>query len=192
MKTVLIVEDEKMIRQGIKTMVQRSGIPVEIIMECNNGQMALEILQNQQVDVMFTDIRMPKMDGIELVSQIQKLPAKPLVVVISGYDDFSYAVEMLTGYFSWWIELSLKIKLRKTSRTILPLTITRLSLKKISTIGGKRRLSFPPYKRLCSTISTSVSLSLPIFHLSLPMKVIVPSTETAVPYSSIFSAISWD
>ena len=41
MKTVLIVEDEKMIRQGIKTMVQRSGIPVEIIMECNNGQMAL-------------------------------------------------------------------------------------------------------------------------------------------------------
>ena len=95
MKTVLIVEDEKMIRQGIKTMVQRSGIPVEIIMECNNGQMALEILQNQQVDVMFTDIRMPKMDGIELVSQIQKLPAKPLVVVISGYDDFSYAVEML-------------------------------------------------------------------------------------------------
>lgn len=95
MKTVLIVEDEKMIRQGIKTMVQRSGVPVEIIMECNNGQMALEILKNQEVDVMFTDIRMPKMDGIELVTAIQELPGKPLTVVISGYDDFSYAVEML-------------------------------------------------------------------------------------------------
>lgn len=95
MKTVLIVEDEKMIRQGIKTMIQRSGVPVEIIMECNNGMMALEILKNQDVDVMFTDIRMPKMDGIELVTAIQDLPHKPLVAVISGYDDFSYAVEML-------------------------------------------------------------------------------------------------
>ena len=68
MNTVLIVEDEKMIRQGIKIMVQRSGVPVNVIIECSNGQTALEILQNQEVDVMFTDIRMPKMDGIELVA----------------------------------------------------------------------------------------------------------------------------
>ena len=42
MKTVLIVEDEKMIRQGIKTMIMRSGVPIETIMECNNGETALE------------------------------------------------------------------------------------------------------------------------------------------------------
>lgn len=95
MRTVLIVEDEKMIRQGIRAMIQRSGVPVETIMECNNGQMALGILETQRVDVMFTDIRMPKMDGIELVRRMQKLPHKPLTVVISGYDDFSYAVEMM-------------------------------------------------------------------------------------------------
>lgn len=95
MKTVLIVEDEKMIRQGIKTMIQRSGVPVEVIMECNNGEMALEVLKEQKIDVMFTDIRMPKMDGIELVKRMQSLPHIPLTVAISGYDDFSYAVEML-------------------------------------------------------------------------------------------------
>lgn len=69
MKTVLIVEDEKMIRQGIKTMIMRSGVPIETIMECNNGETALEILKEQEIDVMFTDIRMPKMDGIELVTE---------------------------------------------------------------------------------------------------------------------------
>lgn len=95
MKTVLVVEDEKMIRQGIKTMIQRSGVPVEVIMECNNGETALEILQEQKIDVMFTDIRMPKMDGIELVRKMQNLEHKPLTVAISGYDDFSYAVEMM-------------------------------------------------------------------------------------------------
>lgn len=95
MKTVLIVEDEKMIRQGIKTMIQRSGVPVEVIIECSNGEMALEVIREQKVDVMFTDIRMPKMDGIELVKQMQSCEHIPLTVAISGYDDFSYAVEML-------------------------------------------------------------------------------------------------
>lgn len=95
MKTVLIVEDEKMIRQGIRVMVQRSGVPVEVVMECSNGEAALEIVREQEIDVMFTDIRMPKMDGIQLVKEIQKLDVKPQIVAISGYDDFSYAVEML-------------------------------------------------------------------------------------------------
>lgn len=95
MNTLLIVEDEKMIRQGIKSIVQRSGVPVQNIMECNNGQIALEILESQQVDVMFTDIRMPKMSGIELIEAMQKLEHKPLTVAISGYDDFTYAVQLL-------------------------------------------------------------------------------------------------
>lgn len=95
MNTVLIVEDEKMIRQGIRAIVQRSGVPVQNIMECNNGQLALEILQNQPVDVMFTDIRMPKMTGIELVEAMQQLEHRPLTVAISGYDDFTYAVQMM-------------------------------------------------------------------------------------------------
>jgi len=93
---VLIVEDEKMIRQGIKTMIQRSGFQMDMIIECMNGEMALEVLKNQSVDIMFTDIRMPKMTGIELVKKMQQLPSKkPLTVVISGYDEFSYAVEMM-------------------------------------------------------------------------------------------------
>ena len=53
------------------------------------------MIREQKVDVMFTDIRMPKMDGIELVKQMQSCEHVPLTVAISGYDDFSYAVEML-------------------------------------------------------------------------------------------------
>ena len=82
MKTVLIVEDEKMIRQGIRVMIQRCGVPVENIVECSNGEMALEMLQEQHVDVMFTDIRMPKMDGIQLVAEVQKMSDKPEIVAI--------------------------------------------------------------------------------------------------------------
>lgn len=95
MNSVLVVEDEKLIRQGIASMIKRSGVPVEKIYESNNGISAMEILKTTDIDVVFTDIRMPKMNGIELVQEIQSLENPPLAVAISGYDDFAYAVEML-------------------------------------------------------------------------------------------------
>ncbi|MFV0342462.1 MAG: response regulator [Anaerocolumna sp.] len=95
MKKLLIVEDEKMIRQGIESIARRSSVPIEEILLCKNGEEAYEIVKNNKIDVMITDIRMPKKDGITLVKEIQNLPHVPKVVVISGYDDFSYAVELL-------------------------------------------------------------------------------------------------
>lgn len=95
MKRLLIVEDEKMIRQGIKVMVKRSDVNIEEILECKNGEEAFQILTDVKIDVMITDIRMPKMDGIELVKKIQSLDEKPQIIVVSGYDDFNYAVEAL-------------------------------------------------------------------------------------------------
>jgi YesN/AraC family two-component response regulator len=95
MNTLLVVEDEKMIRQGIMSIAARSTVPINQIIECKNGQEALEIIRTQVVDVMITDIRMPKMDGITLVREMQQCANIPLTVVVSGYEDFSYAVELL-------------------------------------------------------------------------------------------------
>ena len=95
MHTVMVVEDEKLIRQGIATMIKRTGVPVEEVLECANGLQAMEVLRERKVDVVFTDIRMPKMNGIELVQAMQELENTPITIAVSGYDDFSYAVEMM-------------------------------------------------------------------------------------------------
>ncbi|MEY8353090.1 response regulator [Lachnospiraceae bacterium 54-53] len=95
MKNVLIVEDSKIIRQGITAMVSRCGVPIGRIMECKNGLEALEIIREHSIDVLITDIRMPKMDGITLVKELQKYLSLPRIIVISGYDDFSFAVDLL-------------------------------------------------------------------------------------------------
>lgn len=95
MKTLLLVEDEKLIRTGIKAIIERSGVEIEEIIECNNGEKALEVLKTRKIDVMFTDIRMPKMDGITLVEKIQSFDHIPLIAAISGFDDFEYAVGMM-------------------------------------------------------------------------------------------------
>ena len=95
MKTLLIVEDEKKTRQEIKSMIQRSGVSVDMILECSNASDAINLLSTRHVDVMFTEIKLKKMDGLELVRRVNKMEDKPLIVVISGCDDFTYAVEML-------------------------------------------------------------------------------------------------
>lgn len=95
MQTVLVAEDEKMIRMGICTMIRRSGVPVAQIIECRNGEEALEVIARQPVDVLFTDIRMPHMDGLELARRAHACAHPPQIVAISGYDDFHYAVEMM-------------------------------------------------------------------------------------------------
>jgi len=93
LKTLLIVEDEKAIRAGLRAMIANAPVQVETVIECRNGAEAVEILQSRDVDVMFTDIRMPKMGGIELVRRAGDLPSPPMMVVISGYGEFDYAVD---------------------------------------------------------------------------------------------------
>lgn len=114
MDTLLVVEDEKMIRRGICVMAQRSSVNIGEILECRNGMEAMEILKSRKIDTVFTDIRMPKMDGITLVKEMEDLSYKPDVVVVSGYDDFNYAVEMLKhGVADYILKPVKREKLRK-------------------------------------------------------------------------------
>ena len=97
MERLLIVEDEVQIRRGLHAIVGRSGVDIREILECKNGEEALQLLRSVPVDVMFTDVRMPHMDGLELIRAVEELPPghQPEIVVVSGYDDFNYAVEAM-------------------------------------------------------------------------------------------------
>ena len=95
MSTIVVVEDEKLIREGIVVMLKRFPIPDTQILQARNGEEAIVLIQQYKIDILITDIRMPKMDGIELIGKIKKMEYRPYIVVISGYDDFNYAVEVL-------------------------------------------------------------------------------------------------
>lgn len=97
MDTLLIVEDEKLIRQGVRAMALRSGVPIARILDCTDGAQAMDVLRRERVDGMVTDIRMPHMDGVALVRATQSLPRPPVTVVLSGYSSFDDAVEMMRG-----------------------------------------------------------------------------------------------
>ncbi len=96
MKNVLIVDDEKFVRLGIRTLLERSNMFSGEIVECKNGKEALETLRERSFDIIFSDIKMPLMDGIEFISTAKKENlTNAKIVVISGYDDFNYAVQVM-------------------------------------------------------------------------------------------------
>lgn len=88
---LLLVDDEPMIRKGLAKLIEKtSPFPVSICF-AEDGADALKQVEREKPDLVFTDIRMPRMDGLDLCGVIHDQYRHIQLVVISGYDDFDYA-----------------------------------------------------------------------------------------------------
>lgn len=88
--TILIVDDELAIRDGLKHLINWETEGFQIIGEAENGSVALEKIPALQPDIVITDLIMPKLDGIALSKVIQQQFPTIHFLVLSSYDDFSY------------------------------------------------------------------------------------------------------
>ncbi|MBW5448219.1 response regulator [Cohnella sp. CFH 77786] len=95
MRNVLIVDDEKNIRLGLRAMIEREFQGRFAALLASDGEEALKELSREKIDLMITDIRMPNMDGIELINRVRELENQPSVIILSGHDDFAYAKEAI-------------------------------------------------------------------------------------------------
>lgn len=89
--SVMIVDDEKMILEDLSTMIDWEAAGYQIIATAFNGKQALRKYRELHPQVIFTDIRMPFMDGIEMISEIRKTDEKVSMILLTAYEDFSYA-----------------------------------------------------------------------------------------------------
>jgi len=90
---VLVVDDEKEIRKGLVTQLPWSEWGVQDIMDADDGDTALELAKRCRPDLVVTDIRMPRMSGLQFIEGLRREQFDGSVIVISGYDDFHYAKE---------------------------------------------------------------------------------------------------
>lgn len=97
MYRMLVVDDEKIIRNGIKNMLTWENIPNLEIETAASAREALEIIARSMPDIMITDISMTEMSGIELIGQIreQYQNIQMRIIVLTGYDKFEYAQQCL-------------------------------------------------------------------------------------------------
>lgn len=91
MYKLIIVDDESSICEGIAACYPWAEMGFEVSGTFPNGKNALDYIERYLVDVVLSDIRMPKMDGLELASAISKGYPNITVVLLSGYAEFEYA-----------------------------------------------------------------------------------------------------
>lgn len=98
MYRLLVVDDEALVRLGIKNCINWHEIGFEEPLEASNGKEALALIRDQKVDIILTDIRMPEMNGLEMIKSITSDPERPEVIILSCYNEFEYVREaMLYG-----------------------------------------------------------------------------------------------
>lgn len=105
MYRVLLVEDDTALRFIYKKMKTWSECGFEISAEASNGKYALDILENETFDLIFTDIRMPFVDGIEMLRRLKDKENKIPVIFASSYDEFEYARQgLVLGAFDYLLK----------------------------------------------------------------------------------------
>ncbi len=91
----IVVEDEPRILAHLAQKISKLDAQFEVVGTARNGQDALTLAKQLRPDVVFSDVYMPRMDGIALSAQLKVLPNAPKVVIISGFQDFAYAREAM-------------------------------------------------------------------------------------------------
>lgn len=92
---IVVIEDEIRIREGLGRLIGKLDPSYEVVGEAENGKEGLKLIRETMPDVIFTDIRMPEMDGIEMLSTAYKNGCKAKAIILSAYSEFEYAQQAI-------------------------------------------------------------------------------------------------
>ncbi len=95
MFNVFLVDDEPFILEGMYHILDWASLGLRIVGHANDGAEALAALDGADVDVLVTDISMPKMTGLELIRRLREKGSEIKILVLSGYNDFDYLKEAM-------------------------------------------------------------------------------------------------
>lgn len=86
----IIVDDEQHVREGLILLADWDQFGIDTIMEAVDGNEAVKLISEHRPEIIFTDMRMPKRNGISLLKWIHSAGMPSKTIVVSGYDDFEY------------------------------------------------------------------------------------------------------
>ncbi len=112
---VVIVDDEPIITDGLSTAIDWGSFGCEIVGKAYSGREGLKLIHEVRPDILFTDIRMPFMDGLEMVAALKSEFPGMKIAILTGYRDFDYAQEAIRlGVFRYLVKPSRMKELQET------------------------------------------------------------------------------
>lgn len=101
----IIADDEKVIRNGLKKLLESSDLPLSISEPAANGKEALNLIKEVLPDIILMDINMPGLKGLDVIAEVKPLIPNTKIIIISGHDDFHYAQRALQlGAFDYLLK----------------------------------------------------------------------------------------
>jgi len=92
---VLIADDEETIREGLRKLIESYDIGLSVIATAEDGEVAMELINEYKPEIILMDINMPFMNGLEIIEEIRKTDQNAKIIIISGYSQFNYAQKAL-------------------------------------------------------------------------------------------------
>ena len=115
MYKLLIADDEQRIRRGLRNSLDWNELNIEVVGEAEDGEIALEQIRKLNPDLMFLDICMPFLNGLELIEKLNEIGPDCIIVIITGHDEFEYMHEALKlKVFDYLLKPVQKDQLRAT------------------------------------------------------------------------------
>lgn len=94
---IVIVEDEPRARRGLRNLILSLDKTCEVVGEAADGRRGYALIQAMEPDVVFTDIRMPDIDGLQMITELSRLKLPPIdYVILSAYEEFSFARQAIS------------------------------------------------------------------------------------------------
>jgi two-component system response regulator YesN len=97
MYTLLLVDDERLVVDTLAKTIPWSSIQIEYVHKAYSAEQALQLMNTYSIDIVITDIRMPKVTGLELIERIRELNKRTKCIVYSGFSDFEYARQAMSS-----------------------------------------------------------------------------------------------
>jgi two-component system, response regulator YesN len=99
---VMIADDEPKIRRGLRSTIERLRPDMQVVAEAEDGETALALVGKMRPDILMIDIRMPFLNGLELIEKINEIWSDCIIIVVTGHDEFEYAQRALhLGVFEY-------------------------------------------------------------------------------------------
>lgn len=93
MLKILIIDDEEIIREGLRSVIDWASFGCLLVGEAEDGDEGIELVAKLKPDIVFTDIRMPGLNGLEMISKIKQQKLECKIIILTGFRDFAYAQE---------------------------------------------------------------------------------------------------
>ena len=148
---VMLVDDDVLISEGLRKSIEWDSIGAEVVSVAYDGLEAIEMFKEKPVDIVITDINMPRCSGLELLSTIKSLNENVYVIVLSGYDNFSYAKKAIEfGVQAYLLKPAALSEIKKEVQNIVVKnaekkkkenTLINKNIKLVEFLNGKRQFN---------------------------------------------------